>query len=66
MVICVKELFCFVKKISTQHAETTNRAPSISLIPINSFANKDADTKPTTTSKANNIFILPGSNISTL
>ena len=55
-----------MKNISTQHAETTNSAPSISLIPINSFANKDADTKPTTTSKANNIFILPGSNISTL
>ena len=59
-------LFDVVKFDIYKVIEITNKPPSNSLNPINSLVKNAADTKPTTTSKANNIFILPGSKISTL
>ena len=49
-----------------QQADTTKKAPTISLNPITSLVNNAADKNPTTTSKAKSKLSLPGSKISIL
>jgi len=54
------------EETSTKHAKTTNMAPIYSLELIISFVRSAAVKKPTATSKAKRILILPGSSTSTL